>query len=132
MAECDWAILCDYAFLDANRKMCMIGAFDRIFTPAVPTVLHQSSIALKMLGDPGTTLNFRIEVVRPSGGQLASVQGTLVVADTGTVDVQLNIAGLNLPDYGVYSVNVFVDDALSKATTFLVTQPPTAPTPPQA
>ena len=103
----------------------MIGAFDRIFTPAVPTALHQSSIALKMLGDPGTTLDFRIEVVRPSGGQLASVQGTLVVA-APDADVQFNIAGLNLPDYGVYSVNVYVDDALSQATAFSVTQPPTA------
>jgi hypothetical protein len=25
MAGCDWAIVCDYAFLDIGRKMCMIG-----------------------------------------------------------------------------------------------------------
>lgn len=28
MAECEWAIVCDYAFLDAGGKMCLIGIFD--------------------------------------------------------------------------------------------------------
>ena len=124
MAECDWAILSDYAFLDVSRKMCLIGIFDHIYAATVPTALHQSSIAMKILGNPGENLSFRIEIVRPSGGQLANVQGTVVIPDSSSADVQLNIAGLSLPDYGAYSVNVFVGDELSRVTTFVVSQPP--------
>jgi hypothetical protein len=128
MAECDWAILCDYAFLDVSKKMCMIGAFDRVFAPAVPTALHHSSLAMKVLGNPGENINFRIEVVRPSGGQLASVGGTVSIPDSSSADIQLNFAGLALPDYGVYAVNIYVNEELSKSTTFIVLQTPT-PTP---
>jgi len=124
MAECDWAILSDYAFLDVSRKMCLIGVFDRIYATAVPTALHQSSIAMKMLGNPGENVSFRIEIIRPTGGQLASVQGSVLVLDSSSADVQLNIAGLALPDYGAYSVNVYVGNELSRVTTFVVSQPP--------
>jgi hypothetical protein len=127
MAECDWAILCDYAFMDSANKMCMIGVFDRVFAPAVPSALRQSSISMKMLGNPGENLSFRVEISRPSGGQLASVQGALVVPDTGSADVQFNLAELPLPDFGPYSVNVFVNNELSRVATFVVASPPQTP-----
>ncbi len=134
MAECDWIILCDYAFLDVAGKMCLIGAFDRVFAPTVPSALHQSSIAMKLLGEPNETANFRVEIIRPTGGQLASVGGTLTIPDSGSANVQFNIAGLALPDYGLYAVNVYVGNELLKTTGFLATQPPQAAAPslPQA
>ena len=132
MAECDWAILCDYAFMDIGKKMCMIGVFDRVFAPAVPSTLRQSSVSLKLLGNPGENVNFRVEVSRPAGGQLANVGGTLVIPDTGSADVQFTLAGLPLPDYGPYSVNVFVNDELAKVSTFVVAQPPPQGQPPQS
>jgi hypothetical protein len=127
MAECDWVILCDYAFLDQGGKMCLIGAFDRVFAPSVPSALHQSSIAMKLLGEPNDTVEFRVEITRPTGGQLASVGGSLKMPDAGSQNVQFNIAGLPLPDYGLYAVNVYVGNELLKTTGFLVTQPPSQP-----
>jgi hypothetical protein len=131
MAECEWAILCDYAFLDVNRKTCIIGAFDKIFTPAVPSVLHQSALAMKFVGQPGTPISFRIEAIRPTGAQLIRFEATVQMGDTGSAEMQINIAGLSLPDHGVYAFNVYEGDELRKTITFLVTQPPAAqpPTP---
>lgn len=127
MAECDWAILCDYAFLDVGRKMCMIGAFDRVFAPAVPSALHQSSLAMKLLGNPNETVNFKVEIIRPTGGQLAAFEGSVQVAEAGAAEIQFNIAGLPLPDYGLYSFNIYVENELLKTAGFLVMQPPQAP-----
>ena len=45
MAECDWAILCDYSFLDVSRKMCLIGIFDKITAANVPATHHQAALA---------------------------------------------------------------------------------------
>lgn len=131
MAECDWTILCDYTFLDLNKKVCIIGAFDRIFASAVPTTLHQSALALKLLGNPNENIAFRIEVLRPGGGPLAGVAGNAVLApDSSSVDIQLNFAGLALPDWGVYSVNVYVNEELSRAASFSVIQAPAPQAPP--
>jgi hypothetical protein len=125
MAGCDWAILCDYAFLDVNRKMCLIGTFDRVFAAQVPGGLHQSAIAMKLLGNANETANFRLEILRPNqGGQLISAQGSAVLGDSGTADVQFNIAGLPLPDYGVYSINVYVDESAPRIVSFQVMRPP--------
>ena len=64
MAECDWAILCDYAFLDSNRKQCLIGAFDNIFAANVPSGLPRAAVALKILGNPSEQVTFRLEILR--------------------------------------------------------------------
>src|ERR1700733_5271011 len=102
MAECDWAILCDYAFLDSNRKQCLIGAFDKIFATNVPSALARASVALKILGNPNEQVNFRLEIMRPTGPQLLAAQGSAVIpAEASTADVQFNLIGVPLPDYGV-------------------------------
>src|SRR5580692_3208366 len=109
MAECDWAILCDYAFLDSNRKQCLIGAFDRIFSPNVPSILPRASVALKILGNPNEQVQFRLEIIRPAGTQLLSADGNALIADSGTADVQFNLVNTSLPDHGVYSINIYVN-----------------------
>ncbi len=124
MAECDWAILCDYAFLDVGRKMCMIGVFDRVFAQTVPSALHQSALALKLLGEPGEQVNFRVEIIRPTGGQLANLGGSLPVSETGAAEITVTMAGMPLPDFGLYNLNIYAGDALLKTVGFLVTQPP--------
>jgi hypothetical protein len=125
MAECEWAILCDYAFLDLNRKTCMIGVFDKIFASSVPSALHQSALAIKFSGAANETVNFKVQILRPIGsGQLASLEGNVTLVETGTAEMQFNIVGLPLPDYGAYAFNVYSGDVLLKTITFLVDRPP--------
>ena len=131
MAECDWVILCDYAFQDVGRKICLIGVFDRVFTKAVPSSLHQSALAIKLIGQPSEHVAFRVEIVRPTGGQLGKFEGAVELSsDTGVAELQFGIAGLPLPDFGLYNFNIFVGDELAKTVGFLVMQP-SQPPPPQ-
>jgi len=123
MAECDWAILCDYAFLDVSKKMCLIGVFYRVFSTAVPSVLRQTALAIKFIGEAGEHVTFRVEIVRPTGGQLGKLEGTVDLAESGFSELQLGIAGLPLPDFGLYSFNIFLGEELVKTVGFLVTQP---------
>ena len=102
MAECEWAMLCDYAFQDAGRKTCLIGIFDRIFTKAVPAQHHQAAFVFKITGDPNEEVDFKIEISRPTGGLLGSVGGKLKVPPAGTVEIITNLQGLQLPDFGAY------------------------------
>ena len=105
----------------------MIGVFDKVHAPNVPSVLHQSALALKLAGSANENVAFKVEVIRPTGAALAAFEGAVQLVDTGTVELQFNMAGLPLPDYGAYAFNVYSGQALLKTITFLV-----APLPQQA
>jgi hypothetical protein len=124
MADCDWAILCDYAFLDSSRKQCLIGAFDRIFTPSVPSLIPRASVAVKILGNPDEQVSFRMEIIRPTGTQLLSAEGSALIAESGNADVQFNLVNTAVPDFGMYSINIYVNGELSRPITFQVMLPP--------
>jgi hypothetical protein len=125
MAECEWAIICDYSFLDASRKTCPIGIFDRVFTPAVPSTIHQLAVSLKFAGGSSETVNFRMQILRPiGGGQLAALEGTVQLGETGTAEMQFNIAALPLPDFGMYALNIYSGESLLRTVTFTVARPP--------
>lgn len=125
MAECEWAILCDYAFQDVGRKTCLIGAFDRIYTAAVPAQHHHAALVVRFAGEPSELVKFRIEIVRPSGGTIGTVNGEVKLGDTGGSEFITNIAGLPIPDFGPYAFNIYVgDDKAPKVITFTVAPPP--------
>jgi len=98
MADIDWAILCDYAFLDVGRKTCVIGIFSKVFTPAVPASHHQAAIVIRFTGDPGEKVKFKIEILRPvnagggGGGTLATLNGEAPLGDSGATEFSTNIA----------------------------------------
>lgn len=120
MADCDWAILCDYAFLDVNRKMCLIGTFNQINSAAVPSVHPQASLALKIIGEGNEKVPIRVEIVRPSGGLLGKLEGEIQLGESGSGEVNLNMAALPIPDWGLYSFNVYLGDQLTKTAGFTV------------
>ena len=127
MAECDWAIICDYAFLDLNRKTCIIGIFDRIYSPSVPSGRIHCALAMKFLGQAGEALNLKIQIIRPTGAQLAAFEAAIKLVDTGTAEMQINMANVALPDFGAYAFNIYDGELLLKTITFIVDQPPKRP-----
>jgi uncharacterized protein DUF6941 len=124
MATCEWAILCDYAFLDVNRKLCLIGIFDRIAAPAVPATHHQAALALKLVGEPGERVRLRLEAVRPTGETLMRIEGDGELGEGGTAEIHMGMAGLPLPDYGIYAFNLYIGDELARSVALTVTRPP--------
>jgi hypothetical protein len=125
VAECDWAILCDYAFQDARGKMCLIGIFNSFTVPSVPTIHPQAALVIQLKGDPDERFRVRIEFVRPvaGAGVLQKMEGEGAVSPFGGAGVALNLQAIQLPDAGVYKVNVYVNDELSYVTTFAVRIP---------
>lgn len=121
MAECEWAILCDHAFPDMQRKMNLIGVFDRINTAAVPSALAQSALVVKLIGDPNEKVSLRLVVIRPTQGQLADVAVDVMLNEsTGTAEVQLGMAGLPLPDEGPYAFQLFNGQSMLKQISVMV------------
>ena len=120
MAECAWAVLCDHAFLDAAGKMCLIGIFDRFNVKTVPTIHPKASIVVQLRGEPKEAIHFKVEIVRPGGSTLWKAEGEGEASEAGGAGLQLTISPLQLPDYGPYACNVFVNDQLSYIARFEV------------
>jgi len=129
MAECEWAILCDYAFQDVARKTCAIGIFDRVFAAAVPAQHHQAAFVFKLIGDAHETVDFRVDITRPTGGLIGSIGGRVTLPDAGMADIITNLQGMPLPDYGVYTFALMIGAdkdsvKLAKPVTVTVTELP--------
>src|SRR4051812_31718909 len=115
MADIEWAMMCDYAFQDAGRKTCLIGIFDRIYSANVPTLLNRASLALKLTGEPKEKARVKIEIVRPTGGVLTTLQADVELGDNGAIEIQVGIQAMPLPDWGLYGINAYIGDELLKA-----------------
>jgi hypothetical protein len=121
MADCEWVILCDYAFAAEGGKLCLVGIFDKIYTNAVPSTHAQAAVAFGLLGDDGETVTLRIQIVRPTGGVLVNVGGPAKLGP-GVTRGHIPLHQLVLPDFGNYAIEVYNGETLLRATTFAVEQ----------
>jgi len=122
MAICEWAIVCDYAFYAEEKKVSMIGVFDRIWVASVPTTHHQSAICIRLLGNPKENVDFKVTITRPTGGTLggAGIGGKIELGDAGTAEIVVNLGNLPLPDLGIYSIKVIMPGQPPKIVTLNV------------
>jgi hypothetical protein len=124
VAKCDWAIVCDHAFFDEERKICMVGVFDRIFAKSVPATHLQAFLVLKLVGEPKEKARVKVDIVRPTGDVLGKIEGTSELGDDGTSQLKLGMRGLPLPDFGIYAVNIYIADQLEKTIGITVSRTP--------
>lgn len=122
MAECEWLILCDYAFQAERGKLCLIGIFDRVFATSVPTKHHMAAVAFLLVGEPKEKVALKLEIVRPTGGSLLSLEMESQLGDTGVSRGNIGIGDLLLPDFGNYALQIYANEALIKTSTFTVQQ----------
>jgi hypothetical protein len=120
MAECSWVLLCDYAFLDQGGKPCLVGVFDSIYAKGVPTTHHQCALVVQLTGMPGEKVRVRVEIVRPTGGVLAQVEAPAELSSRGSAGLQLGMANLQIPDFGRYECQVYLDGVLGNSADFRV------------
>lgn len=124
MAECDWVIVCDYAFLDQAHKPCLIGIFDAVLVDTVPATHHQASVVLRLVGEPHEEATVNIQITRPTLESLWEIPAQGKLSEDGTATLTANMIGLPLPDFGPYAVKVYIGGVLKKAATLTVKRRP--------
>lgn len=136
MAQVEWAFLCDYAFKAQGGKMCLIGIFHSIFAHGVPVTHPQAALALRINGAAGEKVPIKISINRPTGTSLARVTGEMNIGhpppdvDVSSLmpggEIHFNMANMLLPDYGTYSIDIYLGDEPEPARTvpFTVNRPP--------
>lgn len=120
MAECEWVILCDYAFAAQGNKLCMVGVFDNISTASVPQVHLMAAIGFSLIGESGETVDLQVQVVRPTGGVLQRLGGPTDLGPAGVTRGSVTLQGMVLPDFGSYAIEIYDGEELLRSTTFVV------------
>lgn len=112
------AVLCDAA-TDENGKLNLLGAFDTIYTPQLPAIHPQCSIALRVTfssGDEGKH-SLRLNFVDADGHSIMPDFEPIPVEvmlpedmHFGTRNFIVNIQQLKFEEPGLYSIDVTLDD----------------------
>lgn len=128
------AVLCDAA-TDDNGKLNLLGAFDTIYTPQLPAVHPQCSIALRvtfLAGDEGKH-NLRVNFVDADGHSimpdLQPIPVEVVLPEDmhfGTRNFIVNIQQLKFDNPGLYSIDVTLDEQPLASIPLLVKHHPPA------
>jgi hypothetical protein len=124
MAIVDWGHLCDYAFFDENKKVCLIGLFTHIRAAHVPTQHPQCAFVFSLSGTPNETVKIKFEVIRPDGKDpLINIENpSLSLTPTGTVTNNFVLENILLPDFGPYEISIFLNNELAHTTTLHVSR----------
>jgi hypothetical protein len=109
MAECEWAILCEYPFRDAQRRLGMIGIFDVVAFDELPQVLRHGWLNLKFRGRPGEQVDFAVRIFPPGAEVIDTPEPPAVtIGDGGSIEMSLDLQDLTLERFGVYEFEILV------------------------
>lgn len=121
MAECEWAILCEHPFKDAQHRLGMIGIFDTLAFDVLPQPLQHGWLNIKFRGQPGERVTFTVRIFQP-GGQVTDTPQppTLVINETGSTEMSLDLLDLQIEQFGSYEFEIQVTGQASLVTTLLI------------
>lgn len=98
----------------------MIGLFEAITVPAVPTTHTRAVLAAEFKGEPHEEMESRIAVLRPDRGELLVTGGPLHLSAGGHAHLILGMDNLTLPDIGPYEIHILVNGQVSRTIPFQV------------
>lgn len=135
MIELDYAFLADYARVESNGTLTVIGAsWTFIVASQVPAV-HRMAIAGRIRSTPeAEPVPLRIEVVAPEGKYRMALNAELTRAPAARPYGAAGRVGhlfavdmdLPLPVYGLYEVHIHVADRHARRLAFDVVEGPAA------
>ena len=114
------AVLCDSA-TDYRGKLCMLGTFDTIVTPSLPSVHPHCSIAIRVVfrdSDEGNH-KFKVRMINEDGKNiLPNIEPEIKVKLPDNVffysrNLIFNLQQIKFEQAGLYSIDVLIDDQMS-------------------
>jgi hypothetical protein len=109
MAEVDYMHICDYAFPAEGGKPCIIGIFDRIFAPAFPATHVYMTVAVNVKGQPHEKIPAKLELGRPNGDVLATLNANAELTGEGAGLMQFALVNVQFPEQGRYTFKLSIN-----------------------
>ena len=113
--------ICNEVIEDSvTRNKTLVSLFDRIGVPGFPAVHQRTGVLVSLQGAVGD-IAVTISIKSPDGTALVSLDGKAHNSDPSqSVDFAMNVAGLQLPEAGHYTLEVSSGGELLAQRTFRV------------
>lgn len=118
--------MCD-SVQNYSGKLVVVGAMNSISVPAVPVMISNLSVAIRMVFEYGEDMpsTYQVSITKPQGGIL--VETTAITPDVkqpaegdfSTVDFNFGLNNVRLDEFGTYIIKMTADDQVYD-TKFLV------------
>lgn len=132
-ASCEWVIMCDNAMVDQNGKPTLVGLFEQFTGPSAPLQIVSAFVVVRLRGANGQpTSRVRIDLTGPNDQRLVEVEGDVEFKAQAATNMNISLGGLILPDFGRYTVSVWLDGAPAAGMVFDAVQNPPAASGPQS
>lgn len=129
----DFLVVADYV-QDIGGKLVIVGTFDTFHSEKAPFAVRNIGIALKLRSEPNeqnAKHDFEVRIRGENSDVIARVEGDLTLhstpTDRHTAQLAINMANIQVPRFGRYTVELWVDRRLEKAMPIYVnpiTPPP--------
>ena len=116
----DFAVLADYALIDQQGKLSIIGIFQHVWVTSFPTVNARTHLVLRVKGrrtEIGSH-SIRIRFVDDAGQELLGGEGTVQFGEpvAGVTELEAGavlVFDIPLPKAGQYAFEIGLDDQVS-------------------
>ncbi len=94
--------LADYALTAEDKKLSVIGIFDKVFVKQVPASHPRLSFVITISGERGSEEKLVMRVVTPSKKDVFKTEPNIRLGDNGKANMVSNFEGFPFQEVGVY------------------------------
>lgn len=124
MPSIKYAHICEYARVDQSGTVTIIGIFDTIHVAAVPSNFPFMHVITNLSGQKGESFQFLTRIASPEGELIQSAPPVDIAIhqDDASINQINGYIGMSFPAYGVYSVELVIDEVVVHTIPFRVVQ----------
>jgi hypothetical protein len=132
----DFAVLADYALIDQQGKLSVVGIFQHVWVATFPAVHPRTHLVLRVRGKRTEIGEHRIRIrfVDEQGQELMGGEGTVQFGEppAGVTEVEAGavlVFDVPLPKPGAYAFEIILSDSTVRVplSAALIPSPPTGP-----
>lgn len=93
----------DYAMNAEDKKLSVIGIFDKIFVKSLPSHHPRFSFIVTVSGDPLSHEDMKMKIISPTGKDAFSADVHVVLGENGKANLISNFEGFPITEVGRYT-----------------------------
>ncbi len=124
MPTIKYAHICEYARVDPGGVVSIIGIFDTLYAPNIPSNFPLMHVVTCLSGQSGEKFQFFTRLSDPEGAVLRSappVEIAIHQDDASTTQIN-GYFGMVFPVFGIYSLEILIDEMVVYTIPFKVVQ----------
>jgi len=98
----DLIALADYAMTSEDKKLSIIGIFDKIFVRTLPTTHARMAFVVTFVGEPNSEETLALRILGPSGNEEFNADVKISFGTNGRFNFVSNFEGFPVKEVGTY------------------------------